>query len=165
MIAGAVTLKRETGYRLDRRKLGLNESKTNKQTNKQTADTQNKTSGRKELVVPEHWLLWRPCANSRVPNGCSQRIETCLLHCSYPMVNRNRLTGDGCFRKLLHSLRSNPSALCAGHHPLPSLLVHADQTGCQSGLTLSLLRVINVKFLLQPHQKYYITQQGELGFS
>ena len=25
-------------------------------------------------------------------------------------------------------------------------------------LTLSLLRVINVKFLLQPHQKYYITQ-------
>ena len=25
-------------------------------------------------------------------------------------------------------------------------------------ITLSLLRVINVKFLLQPHQKYYITQ-------
>ena len=30
-------------------------------------------------------------------------------------------------------------------------------------LTLSLkLRVINVKFLLQPHQKYYITQYREL---
>ena len=32
-------------------------------------------------------------------------------------------------------------------------------------LTLSLLRVINVKFPLQPHQIYYITQYGELGFS
>ena len=29
-------------------------------------------------------------------------------------------------------------------------------------LTLSLLRVINVKFLLQSHQKYNITQYGEL---
>ena len=32
-------------------------------------------------------------------------------------------------------------------------------------LTPSLPRVIDVKFLLQPHQKYYITQYGELGFS
>ena len=32
-------------------------------------------------------------------------------------------------------------------------------------LTLSLLKVINVKFLLQPQQKYYITQYGEPGFS
>ena len=32
-------------------------------------------------------------------------------------------------------------------------------------ITLSLPRVINVKFLLQPHQKYYITQYGELDFS
>ena len=32
-------------------------------------------------------------------------------------------------------------------------------------LTLSLPRVINFKFLLQPHQKYYITQCEELGFS
>ena len=32
-------------------------------------------------------------------------------------------------------------------------------------LTLSLPRVINVKFPLQPHQKYYITQYEELGFS
>ena len=32
-------------------------------------------------------------------------------------------------------------------------------------LTLSFPRVINIKFLLQPHQKYYITQYGELGFS
>ena len=30
--------------------------------------------------------------------------------------------------------------------------------GTKVTLTLSLLRVINVKFLLQPHQKYYITQ-------
>ena len=29
------------------------------------------------------------------------------------------------------------------------------------GLTLSLLRVINVKIPLQPHQKYYITQLKE----
>ena len=32
-------------------------------------------------------------------------------------------------------------------------------------LTLSLPRVINFKFPLQPHQKYYITHYGELGFS
>ena len=32
-------------------------------------------------------------------------------------------------------------------------------------LTLSLPRVINVKFLLQPHQKYYTTQYEELGCS
>ena len=32
-------------------------------------------------------------------------------------------------------------------------------------LTLSLPRVINVKFPLQPHQKYNITKYGELGFS
>ena len=34
-----------------------------------------------------------------------------------------------------------------------------------SRLTLSLSRVINFKLLLQPHQKYYITQYEELGFS
>ena len=33
------------------------------------------------------------------------------------------------------------------------------------GLTLSLLRVINVKIPLQPHKKYDITQYGELDFS
>ena len=32
-------------------------------------------------------------------------------------------------------------------------------------LTLSLPRVINFKFPLQTHQKYYVTQYGELGFS
>ena len=32
-------------------------------------------------------------------------------------------------------------------------------------LTLSCPRVINFKFLLQPHQKYYITQYEEVGFS
>ena len=32
-------------------------------------------------------------------------------------------------------------------------------------LTLSLPRVINFQFPLQPHQKYYTTQYGELGFS
>ena len=32
-------------------------------------------------------------------------------------------------------------------------------------LTLSLPRVINVKFLLQLHQKYCTTQYEELGFS
>ena len=31
--------------------------------------------------------------------------------------------------------------------------------------TLSLPRVINIKFPLQPHQQYNITQYGELGFS
>ena len=33
------------------------------------------------------------------------------------------------------------------------------------GLILSLPRVIKFKFLLHSHQKYYITQYGELGFS
>ena len=32
-------------------------------------------------------------------------------------------------------------------------------------LTLSFPRVINITFLLQPHQKYYITQNEELDFS
>ena len=32
-------------------------------------------------------------------------------------------------------------------------------------VTLSLPRVINIKFPLQPHQKYYITQYGQLGYS
>ena len=31
--------------------------------------------------------------------------------------------------------------------------------------TLSLPRAINIKFPQQPHQKYNITQHGELGFS
>ena len=35
----------------------------------------------------------------------------------------------------------------------------------EADLTLSLPRVITFKFLLQPHQKYHITQYGELGFS
>ena len=35
----------------------------------------------------------------------------------------------------------------------------------EKGLTLSLPRVINLKFPLQPHQKYYITQYGEFDFS
>ena len=34
-----------------------------------------------------------------------------------------------------------------------------------SFLTLSLLRVINVKIPLQPHKKYDITQYGEFDFS
>ena len=42
------------------------------------------------------------------------------------------------------------------------ILIEAYET---SVLTLSLPRVINVKFPLQLHQKYYITQYGELGFS
>ena len=37
--------------------------------------------------------------------------------------------------------------------------------GVLDNLTLSLPRVINFKLLLQPHQKYYITQYEELGFS
>ena len=35
----------------------------------------------------------------------------------------------------------------------------------ENGLTLSLLRVINVKIPLQPHKKYDITQYGELDFA
>ena len=38
----------------------------------------------------------------------------------------------------------------------------SEQVTC---LTLSLLRVINVKIPLQPHKKYDITQYGELDFS
>ena len=37
--------------------------------------------------------------------------------------------------------------------------------GVNMGLTLSLLRVINVKIPLQPHKKYDITQYGELDLS
>ena len=59
------------------------------------------------------------------------------------------------------------------------LLLIIDQQDClllaASGIFLDLsreslnhfnpIRVINVKFPLQPHQKYNITQYGELGFS
>ena len=41
----------------------------------------------------------------------------------------------------------------------------ADILSINPGLTLSLLRVINVKIPLQPHKKYDITQYGELDFS
>ena len=52
-------------------------------------------------------------------------------------------------------------------------VVMGPQMKCDAGwvssfctpLTLSLLRVINFKFLLQCHKKYEITQHGELGFS
>ena len=37
--------------------------------------------------------------------------------------------------------------------------------GCDVKLSLLPPRVINLKFPLQPHQKYYITQYEELGFS
>ena len=36
---------------------------------------------------------------------------------------------------------------------------------CEQSLTLSLPRVIKLKFPLEPHQGYDITQYGELGFS
>ena len=43
---------------------------------------------------------------------------------------------------------------------------HADNTENEwHALTLSLPIVINVKFLLQPHQKYYTTQYEEHCFS
>ena len=38
-----------------------------------------------------------------------------------------------------------------------------DSCCCCCCCTASLPRVINVKFPLQPHQKYYITQYGEHG--
>ena len=41
----------------------------------------------------------------------------------------------------------------------------APKTMDEVRLTLSLPRVINFKFLLQPHQKYFITEYEELGFS
>ena len=52
----------------------------------------------------------------------------------------------------------------------PSVLSSAQSqlVGCVRSiatLTLSLPRVINFKFPLQPHQKYYITQYEELDFS
>ena len=42
---------------------------------------------------------------------------------------------------------------------------HERVVSAVSTLTLSLLRVINVKIPLQPHKKYDITQNGELDFS
>ena len=54
------------------------------------------------------------------------------------------------------------------HQELGSLREHGQRTqepGGELQLTLSLPRVINIKLPLQPHQKYYITQYRELGFS
>ena len=44
------------------------------------------------------------------------------------------------------------------------VLAQSYQVCAGADLTLSLPRVINIKFPLQPHQKYNITQYGELGF-
>ena len=53
--------------------------------------------------------------------------------------------------------------------PNPTCCMHFPPRTCKAAdlaaLTLSLLRVISFKFPLQPHQKYDITQYGELGFS
>ena len=51
----------------------------------------------------------------------------------------------------------------ARKHCVSNVDVSGKTLGCQ--LILSLPRVINFKFLLQYHQKYYITQYGEFGFS
>ena len=48
---------------------------------------------------------------------------------------------------------------------MKSASTHEWVTENDSLLTLSLPRVINLKFLVQPHQKYYVTQYEELGFS
>ena len=60
--------------------------------------------------------------------------------------------------QVLHTVLCNIAGEAAGELLDRSLL------GVK-GLTLPLPRVINIKFLLQPHQKYYITQYEELGFS
>ena len=51
---------------------------------------------------------------------------------------------------------------CSVGWMMRSWLVRCSQA---KSLTLSLLRVINVKIPLQPHKKYDITQYGELDFS
>ena len=48
---------------------------------------------------------------------------------------------------------------------LERLTIGESKRGCRPVLTFSLPRVINFRFLLQPHQKYYITKYEELGFS
>ena len=57
-----------------------------------------------------------------------------------------------CSDAMLHSIKRQIHSLEAGAY------------GVGRGASLSPPRVINVKFPLQPHQKYYIKQDGELGF-
>ena len=64
-----------------------------------------------------------------------------------------------------HCARALCSGTVLGHQVWTWLKLHLVSIFGLTCWTLSLPRVINVKFLLQPHQKYYITQYEELGFS
>ena len=52
--------------------------------------------------------------------------------------------------------------LVTDHTPKTVFMNSANQEAVQALLSLSLLRVINVKIPLQPHKKYDITQYEEL---
>ena len=61
-----------------------------------------------------------------------------------------------------HDVTSNPDVTCSVMAWAPFLI---NRYGAATWLNLSLLRVINVIFFVQPHQKYNITHYDELGFS
>ena len=97
---------------------------------------------------------WPTLVNSSMP---------CSLHwilCSFVAVLR-AIFATGSKKK-----RSIPSVPRQSLDPQSSfpLLRHQNSGAIIILLTLSLPRVINFKFLLLPHQKYYITQYEELGF-
>ena len=58
--------------------------------------------------------------------------------------------------RIVRNVGQNKRASCCAKHEAADPAI---------GLSLSLPRVINFKFLLQAHQLYYVTQYEELGFS
>ena len=73
----------------------------------------------------------------------------------------------GSVLRYIHNTLHYSSVLTAKAIPFEMLypLPNHHPNSAHSTLTLSLPRVINFKFLLQPHHKCYTTQYEELGFS
>ena len=83
------------------------------------------------------------------------RVSVIVVFLVGPPVRRWHLT----WKSLYNEIMNLTDRLSSLSDPPP------EQTPPQKKLTLSLPKMINFKFPLQPHQKYYITQDEELGFS
>ena len=92
-----------------------------------------------------------------------QTVLPTQANSSFKLVRIGSAVWPGPFKTLSH-LRMIKFQICPVASP-EILQLDIDRLLGVKGLTLSLPRVINFKNLLQPHQKYYITQYEELGFS
>ena len=76
---------------------------------------------------------------------------------SRTVPKQSTLNGFGKGRTLVRQVRFKPLRL--------TLSLPSSKRPFSQPLTLSLPRMINFKFPLQPYEKYYITQYEELGYS